>query len=369
MSDAQDPFGWEALEQEESPWLTRLLRRRLPSDAVDDVLQETWLAFLRLGPRYEESGRRRALLQRIAVRRATDWHRAHPVQDLPRGPEAAENPDPDFTPHLLRTADIKPGSLLWRRVVDDWSLSMLAAHFGVPVGTVKSRLAAERRDLVRRLGDWRQSLAGPEEPCHHVRADVLGVSACPRCAQTRAAWRALVTRASSYAGFQTTYFTVGSDGGLWLDAILDLRQAVLGGEPIWGNSPATMGPFRRLQNAYGQNLSSRVRPGTDGAHALLLFPIRPEDGRRFTMTQHGTPSQAEASATIRASRHQVEIHLNIGFAAEANGTTLLELPPALAVVQADPAPTHMASPHDRMVMVWANAADLGHYPVVVTRMA
>lgn len=358
--------AWRPWESEERSWLARWLSRRLPPDAVDDVLQDTWLACWRLGDRYEEAGRRRALLQRIASRRAADWHRAHAAEPV-AAREAVVDPDPDRTGDLLRTVGVDSGSLLWRRVIDDWSLPMLAAHFGVPVGTIKSRLNTEKWALARRLADWRQSLAGPDEPCSHVRADVLGVRACPRCTADRAVWHGLIARAHPDAGSQTTYFTVDADGGLWLDAILNLREPVPGGEPRWGNSLAIMGPFRRLQNAYGHDLSSRVRTVRESGQEFLLFPMRREDGHRFLMTQHGTAAQAEAATTIRPSRRQVDIHCDIGFAPGTDGTTFLELPRTLALTRVEPVPTHVASPHDRLVLVWAHAADLAHYPQVVAR--
>ncbi len=371
MNERTGASTWEVLEQEERPWLTRFVRRRVPPDAVDDVLQETWFSFWHLGDRYDETGLRRALLQRIAARRAVDWHRAQPDEPVAGGTGWREvvDPDPDFTAYLLQALGAQPGTLLWRRVVDDWSLPMLAAHFGVPAGTIKSRLARDKRDFGRRLDDWRQSLNGSEPVCAHARADVLAASACPQCVGERAVWRALIARSEpTDGGLQTTYFTVQSDLSLWLDAIFAMRRPLPPGECLWGNSLAVMGPVRRLRNAYGEDLSRRVRATTARGQEMLVFPLRRDDGRRFTLTQHATPMQAEASTAIRPSHRQIEIHLDIRFGSDGNGATFLELPRTLAVERANPAPTRVASLHDRMVLLWTAAADLARYPVVIARI-
>ena len=367
MDEKTGGAAWEVWA--ERPWLTRFLRHQVPPDAVEDVLQETWLSFSRLGERYAEPDRWRALLQRIAARRVADWYRAQPAEAAtgPTGWRELVDSDPNVTAHLLQTVGVQPGSLVWRRVVDDWSLSMLAAHAGVPVGTIKSRLAHAKRDLGRRLDDWHQSLRESDPVCAHARSDVLMVAPCPQCIEERAVWRALIARMGpDDGGFQTTYFTVESDGSLWLDAIVEMRRPLPPGKVLWGNSLAVMGPFRRLRNAYGADLLRRVRADA-GSQDLLLFPLRREDGRQFTGTQHGTSGQAEAATIIRPSRQQVEIHLDIRFGSGGNGATFLELPRTLAVERANPAPTRLALLHNRTVLLWTGAADLPRSPVIVAR--
>jgi len=81
MDERPEVSAGEGLHQKECEWLTRFLHRRVPPpDVVEDVLQDPWLSFWRLGERYAETGRRHALLQRIASRRAADWHRARPAK-------------------------------------------------------------------------------------------------------------------------------------------------------------------------------------------------------------------------------------------------------------------------------------------------
>lgn len=365
MGERTWALSWEIIEEEERPWLTRFLHGRVPPGAVEDVLQDTWLSFWRLGEEYAQRGRRRPLLQRIAARRAADWHRVHPLEHLN---EEQGTVDPEFTGDLLHSLGIKPGSLVWRRIVDDWSLAMLATHFDVPVGTIKSRLFFEKRDLACRLDDWRHSLSGVPITCTHARSDVLGVAPCPQCAAVRGVWKTLIARVGLYdGGFQTTYFSVESDLGLWFDAIFDMRHPVSPAECLWGNSLAVMGPVRRLRNAYGEDLTRRVHTEIVRGQDLLLFPIRYGDGQRFELTQHGTSSQAEAATLIRPSRKHVELHLDIGFGPDSNGATFLELPRTLAMMRADPAPTAITSLHDRVVLLWSQAAALRHYPLVLAR--
>lgn len=134
---------------------------------------------------------------------------------------------------------------------------------------------------------------------------------------------------------------------------------------VWGNRPAVTGPVRRLVSPGAEDLARRSEPSQ--GQDPLLFSFRREDGRCLVLTRHGTPTQAEAATVPRPGRRLVERHLDTRFGPDDNGTTFLELPRTRAVERADPAPTRVALLHGRVVMVWASAAGLAHYPVAAAR--
>ncbi|MGC8486792.1 MAG: RNA polymerase sigma factor, partial [Clostridia bacterium] len=190
----RDPSEWTRLVGEEAGWLTPYGAHRVPQSAVDDVLQEIWLACWESRDRYEERGQRRAYLTRVANRRIADWFRREP-RATPDEPLPVREPDPDHIAHELIQCGVQPGSLLWRRIIDDWSLSELATQFRLPVGTVKSRIHHQGRTVRKRLDDWHRS-RGTEDPapCEYLRRTVLGVRPCPTCQDERRAWHLIHAR-------------------------------------------------------------------------------------------------------------------------------------------------------------------------------
>jgi DNA-directed RNA polymerase specialized sigma24 family protein len=83
-----------------APWLAGRLRRLLPSDAVEDVLQETFVAVWRGAGGYRPAGRPGAWLWGIAVRQAALWlRRTGRTPDTPATPV----PDPATSPRTGRT--------------------------------------------------------------------------------------------------------------------------------------------------------------------------------------------------------------------------------------------------------------------------
>src|SRR5438309_9205819 len=56
-----------------APWLAARLRRLLPADAVEDVLQETFIGVWRGARGYQADGRLGAWLWGIARRQAAQW--------------------------------------------------------------------------------------------------------------------------------------------------------------------------------------------------------------------------------------------------------------------------------------------------------
>jgi RNA polymerase sigma-70 factor (ECF subfamily) len=140
------------------PWLASRLRGPLPASAVEDVLQETFVAVWRGARRYEARGNPRAWIWVIARNQASMWARkngrARAVAELPEVTDAA-----DSDSEAVQRADLDraleglgPEGSERRRLatlifVEDRSVADAASIFGVPEGTIKSRLHRIRRLL------------------------------------------------------------------------------------------------------------------------------------------------------------------------------------------------------------------------------
>lgn len=137
-----------------APWLAGRLRRILPPNAVEDVLQETFVAVWRGAGGYRGGGAVGAWIWGIAHRQAALWARkeARPLPDL----EPATYEDPAES--AIRSADLEEAlaslgpdaearELVRLAYVEDRPLAEVAARLGVPPGTVKSRLFVLRKRL------------------------------------------------------------------------------------------------------------------------------------------------------------------------------------------------------------------------------
>jgi RNA polymerase sigma-70 factor, ECF subfamily len=138
-----------------APWVAGRLRRTLPVDAVEDVLQETFIVVWRGAAGYAGGGAVGAWIWGIARRQAALWARQHgrptPLQDEAIGEDPATA--------AIRSVDLEralavlgPDSAEGRRLIrmiylEERSVAEAAAELGVPAGTVKSRLFHLRRRL------------------------------------------------------------------------------------------------------------------------------------------------------------------------------------------------------------------------------
>lgn len=356
---------WDRVYQEECAWLSQYLRRCVPAEAVPDLSQEIWLTFWMVRNRYRETGRRRAFLRRLADRRVADWHRiTHSMRD-PLLPDV-DTPDADFTGQLLRGQGVQSGSLLWHRLVDDWSLQALAAYFDVPVGTVKSRLARQSRDLRRRLDTWYEAAGRGDSPCLHFRAEVLGATPCPLCFRERRIWRSLLARGRPHAFFQASYFTVESDHSVWLDSTVQIARP-LAHAPVTMYSQVDLGPVRRLRTGRGRDLRPHLRTTRIAGQDWWTWRLQDQDGPLLNVSQRASADAAERVGLLKPRRHAVEIHCDVSYGDDAEGAIVLELPRTLAVVRADPAPCRVVTVHGHAVLMWARCAGLAHPPVVTVR--
>lgn len=150
-----DPGALRELFDRHSPWLAARLRSSLPAEAVEDVLQEAFIAIWRGADRYRGHGEVGAWMWGIARRQAAMWlrKRGRPEVTL----DVGEGEDPAMT--ATRTVDLQealatagPEGSEQRELVrlvflEDRSIADVAAQLGVPTGTVKSRVFKVRRLL------------------------------------------------------------------------------------------------------------------------------------------------------------------------------------------------------------------------------
>ncbi|KAB2381911.1 RNA polymerase sigma factor [Actinomadura montaniterrae] len=145
-----------------APWLAARLGRMLAADAVEDVLQETFLGVWK-GARSYRPDRGRpdgagagGWLWGIARRQAALWARRNrPPNLLPPHPQADQH-ERALTRIELDAAVAgldEPDRELWRLLYEeDRSVAEVAQTMGIPEGTVKSRAFRARRFLRTALG-------------------------------------------------------------------------------------------------------------------------------------------------------------------------------------------------------------------------
>jgi RNA polymerase sigma-70 factor (ECF subfamily) len=162
-----DELALRQVYERNAPWLAARLRRTLPVSAVEDVLQETFLAVWRGAGRYNGSGELGGWLWGIARRQAAMWLRKHgrsdvSFDDVMSGAPARMAGDPAreaIARIELQQAFAAAGSSgstsrdLARRVfLEDQPLADIAADLDVPAGTIKSRVFKLRQTMKHALG-------------------------------------------------------------------------------------------------------------------------------------------------------------------------------------------------------------------------
>lgn len=151
-----DDVALRALFERHAHWIAARLRRSWPRTAVEDVLQETFVAVWKSARSYKGEGEVAAWIWGIARRQAvTSLRRARNELDLSFDAPSNGDPANDAAVHadLSRLMDTlgPPGGearelarLLWE---EGHSVAEVAAAMGIPEGTVKSRAFKARQAL------------------------------------------------------------------------------------------------------------------------------------------------------------------------------------------------------------------------------
>lgn len=151
------PAALHELYARHAPWLQlRLQRRCADRDAVDDALQDTFVAVWRKPARYDGRGEVAAWLWGIAIRRLIDALRRQPraLTLLERGqaePSAEEQvllgiEHGDLAGALNRLSP-ELRAVVQATVLDGLTTTEAASLLGIPSGTVKTRMMRARAQL------------------------------------------------------------------------------------------------------------------------------------------------------------------------------------------------------------------------------
>jgi RNA polymerase sigma-70 factor, ECF subfamily len=156
-----DDTALRPLFDRNAPWLAARLRKALPPDDVEDVLQETFLAVWKHAHTYRPQGAPGAWLWGIARNQAAQLlrRRGRPVAgpldeaaaEWATGDDPAETAASRVALHAATAALGPPGDPVrevWRLLyVEDRPVAEVAELMGIPEGTVKSRAHRARRLL------------------------------------------------------------------------------------------------------------------------------------------------------------------------------------------------------------------------------
>ena len=150
-----DDVALRELFDRHAPWVGARVRRLVPDEAVEDVVQETFIAIWRGAKRYVSDAGAGAWIWGIARRQAALWlrknGRAMPVINFATAddPEltATRRADLDQALALLGSAEDEGRELIRLVYVEDRPVAEVARLLAIPPGTVKSRLFNLRRRL------------------------------------------------------------------------------------------------------------------------------------------------------------------------------------------------------------------------------
>jgi RNA polymerase sigma-70 factor (ECF subfamily) len=163
-----DDAALRQLFDRHAPWLAARLRKTLPPDDVEDVLQETFLAVWKNAGAYQPRGTPAAWFRAITqsqaallLRKQGPATRALPDEALLDEDRPVSDPaeavatrtDLDVAAAAALGPPGCPDREVWRlRYEEDRPVAEVAELMGVPEGTVKSRVHRARRLLRAALG-------------------------------------------------------------------------------------------------------------------------------------------------------------------------------------------------------------------------
>ncbi len=166
----QDPAALRHVLEQVSPTLLRVVRRILGAHhpAVEDVLQESLVAFVRALGAYRAESSLRTYGSRIAVRTALAysrqarerraWDAEHELAEQSLVPPSSSPEDAaqaerrrEALRALLRELPEEQAETFALRIVLGYSIDEVAAATGVPANTVRSRMRRAREVLKARL--------------------------------------------------------------------------------------------------------------------------------------------------------------------------------------------------------------------------
>jgi RNA polymerase sigma-70 factor, ECF subfamily len=169
IASGGDDTALRELFSRHAPWLATRLRKALPPDDVEDVLQETFIAVWQNAKTYQARGTPSAWLWVIARNQAAMLlrKRGQPPVRLQGTEETSTGADPAEA--VLAQAELAAAAAralsgagrraereVWRLLyVEDRPVAEVAELTGVPAGTVKSRAHRARRLLRAALGGTR----------------------------------------------------------------------------------------------------------------------------------------------------------------------------------------------------------------------
>lgn len=153
-----DDTALRELFDRHAPWVAARLRRVLPADAVEDVVQETFVAVWRGRDRYAGDGAAGAWIWGIARRQGALWARSRgrpavaldpeiPAMDADPAVAAIRNADLAAALRSLGPAGSEQRELVRLIYAEERPVAEVARTLGVPAGTVKSRLFTARKRL------------------------------------------------------------------------------------------------------------------------------------------------------------------------------------------------------------------------------
>lgn len=157
---AGDEHALRVLYERHAPWLAVRLRRVLAASAVEDVLQETFLAVWKGASRYQNTGEVGAWLWGIGRRQAAQWARKHDRPTLAldlmgERPGRIQDPAHEVVHRneigralaAVGPAGSTNEQIARKGLVEDRPLAEIAKDMNMPLGTIKSRLHRIRRTL------------------------------------------------------------------------------------------------------------------------------------------------------------------------------------------------------------------------------